>query len=134
MAATNTTLFPEIPNFLEAGAVRDGWKTWASFGSRFSELTLDTVSKSTEIATDASKETISNLRLITTVRDDASDYAKAYSGFVQTQMDLTRRTAEALFGLAQTAGTEATELMSETATASASDTASTTASKTKKTA
>ena len=133
MAKTDTTsaLFPEIPTLFGAGAFGDGWKTWASFGSRLSGLTLETASKSTDIATDASKETISNLRFVTTIRDGAPDYAKAYGGFVQTQMDLTRRTAEALFGLARMAGTEASELLfeaggslTETATASANEAAS----------
>lgn len=109
----STALFPEIPNLFDAGAFRDRSKAWAGFGSRLSGLTFDSMSKSTDIATAASKEAISNLRFITTVRDDASDYAKAWSGFVQGQMDLTRRTAEAFFDLAQKAGTEASELASE---------------------
>lgn len=115
MAKTDTTasIFKEIPNTFETGALRDGFKAWASFGSRLSGLTLDVAAKSTDITTEASKETLANLRNITTVRDDASDYAKAYSGLVQTQFDLSRRTAEAFLGLAQKAGTEASELVSE---------------------
>lgn len=131
MAKTDTTanLFAEIPNLFEHGVFRDGWKNWASFGSQFSDLTLDVASKSTDIATEASKEAISSLRDITTVRDDASDYARACSGFVQTQFDLSRRTAEAFFGLAQKAGTDASELVSRasdhlTETASANESAS----------
>lgn len=133
MAKTDTTasIFKEIPNIFEHGALRDGLKSWASYSSRLSGLTLDVASKSTDITIEASKETISNLRNVTTVRDDASDYAKAYSGFVQTQFDLSRRTAEAFFGLAQTAGTEASDLVSQagenlsrTATANANKAAS----------
>lgn len=133
MAKTDTTanVFKDIPNVLETGALRDGFRAWASFGSRLSGLTLDVASKSTDITTEASMETISNLRNITTVRDDASDYAKVYSGFMQTQLDLSRRTAEAFFGLAQKAGTDASELVSEagdsltgTATANANEAAS----------
>lgn len=90
------------------------FKTWASFNERMSTIAIDAMTKSTEIATEATQQSLSNLRDITAVRDEPAEYGQAYSDFVQKQADLLMRTGQSLGEVSQKAGSETSELASTT--------------------
>ncbi len=104
----------DIQNMFDPKGYQDVFKTWASTTERMTAIAVEAATRSTDIASDAAKETFSNLRDVTTVRDEAADYGKAYSDFMQKQMDLTMRTAQGFAEVNQKAGSETTDLASKT--------------------
>ena len=103
----------DIQNMFDPKGYQDVFKTWASTTERMTAIAVEAATRSTDIASDAAKETFSNLRDVTTVRDEAADYGKAYSDFVQKQAELFTRTAKSYAEVTQNSAHEATELASE---------------------
>ncbi|RYH07362.1 phasin family protein [Tropicimonas sp. IMCC6043] len=93
--------------------IEEGAKTMAGFGERFASVGFDTVSKSSEIAARATQDSIANLRGVSVVRDEPSDYAQAMADFAQSQFELAVRVAEEFGVVAQQAQTSAVELVSK---------------------
>lgn len=104
----------DMQTLFDPRGYQDVFKTWASFNERVSGIMTDAARKSTDIASGTAQEAISNLRDVTTVRDEPADYAKAYGDFVQKQSDLFMRTAQAYADVAKNSGSEASELVSKT--------------------
>lgn len=94
-------------------AVRDGFDTWARYNERFLGIALDVAEKSTGLMARTTEETISNLRGVAVVHEEPADYGKAFSDFVQKQVDLGMKTAEAYGKLFQTAQSETADLATE---------------------
>lgn len=97
----------------DQAALRDGFTTWARFNERLMGIALDVAETSSGLAAKTTEETISNLRGVTTLRDEPADYGKAVSDFVQKQAELGMKTAEAYGTLVQKAQSRATELATE---------------------
>ena len=104
----------DLQSFFDPQGVQDVFKTLASANERMASIVIEAATKSTDIAADASKEMFSNLREVTAMRDEPTDYAKAYNDFVQKQADLFMRTSKSLGGVTQDLGTETTEFASKT--------------------
>ena len=104
----------DIQSLFDPKGYQDVFKTWASTTERMTAIAVEAATRSTDIASDTAKETFSNLRDVTTVRDEPADYGKAYSDFVQKQMDLTMRAAQGFADVNQKAGTETTDLATKT--------------------
>ena len=94
-------------------AVRDAWTTWANYGVRAAQLQLEAADALADAATSSSKETISNLRELAVVRDDASAYAEAAQTFARQQGDLVQRTFEAFGGIAKKAAADAQDIATD---------------------
>ncbi|MBM9593394.1 hypothetical protein [Roseitranquillus sediminis] len=109
-----TELFAKLNPGFANGPAADVWKTWATFGERFSNIAIEAASKSNEIASASTNETIARLRDVTTVRDEPADYAQAVAAFSQAQIELSRRTAEAFGGVVKQAQTDTAELFTAT--------------------
>jgi gas vesicle protein len=115
MAKQNTkSATNDIQSLFDPKGYEDIFKTLASANERMTSIVFETATKSTDIASDTAKEAFSNLREATAVRDEPADYGKAYSDFVQKQMDLFMRTAQSFSGVTQEFGTETTEFASKT--------------------
>ena len=115
MAKQNTkSAANDIQSLFDPKGYQDVFKTWAGTTERMTAIAVEAATRSTDIASDAAKETFSNLRDVTTVRDEAADYGKAYSDFVQKQLELTQRTAQSFVDVSQKAGTETTDLATKT--------------------
>jgi hypothetical protein len=115
MAKQNTkSATNDIQSLFDPKGYEDIFKTLASANERMTSIVVETATKSTDIASDTAKEAFSNLREATAVRDEPADYGKAYSDFVQKQMDLFMRTAQSFSGVTQEFGTETTEFASKT--------------------
>ena len=89
------------------------FKTWASMNERMIAIVVEAGNRSIDIMSDTTKETLSNLREATQVRDAPAEYGKAYSAFAQKQMNLLQRSAQDVGDVTQKAGTETTELASK---------------------
>ncbi|WP_299822402.1 phasin family protein [uncultured Jannaschia sp.] len=87
-------------------------KKWAGMNARMTSLFVKAGNQSVDIMSNTSKEALSNLREVTQVRDEPAAYGKAYSDFVQKQMDLLQRTAQDMGELTRKTGSESAEMAS----------------------
>ena len=111
MAKQNTkSAINDIQSLFDPQGYQDAFKTWAQTGERMTAITSEAAVRSTDIASDSAKEAFTNLREVSQVREQPADYGKAYTDFVQKQMDLFMRTAKAMSDVSQKTGTEAGEL------------------------
>ena len=111
MTKQNTkSAMADMQTLFDPKGYQDIFKTWTQNSERMMALTTDAASQSTDIASETAKEAFSNLREVTKVRNEPADYGKAYTDFVQKQMDLFMRTAKAMSDVSQKTGTEAGEL------------------------
>ena len=97
----------------DEGRAADVWKSFAAYGQRIATLNLDTAAAITDVATKGSLDSIANLRDLTTVREDPSAYAEAFSTFAKKQSELASRNAEQLGDIARDAQNSTSELVSD---------------------
>ena len=113
MAKQDTTTETSMQSLFDPRSYNNFLRTFAEMNERFTSMMVDAGERTTEITTETAKEAFSNLRDMSQVREEPSDYAKAYSDFLQRQMQLASRTAQHLAEVThQTAG-EATQLASD---------------------
>ena len=103
----------DIQSLFDPQGYQDVFKTWASFNERLTGVMVDAASKTTDITRETTQEALGNVREVAQVRDEPADYGKAYSDFVQKQMDLVSRTAQSYADVSQKSATEVTETVSE---------------------
>ena len=115
---TNTqdfiNIFKTVPTAVDSAAMIDAWKTWATFGERFSAIAVDAASKSTDITANTVQETLALLRTVTKVQDEPADYTKVVADFGAAQSELVKAHFEALGDVAKLAQNDATELLTTT--------------------
>jgi len=115
MAKQNTqSAANDIQNMFDPRGYQNVFKTWASMNERMANIAVEAGTRSTDIASETAKEAFDNIREVSQVRDEAADYGKAYSDFMQKQMDLFMRTAQNFADVTQKAGQETTEMASKT--------------------
>ena len=102
-----TNFFKTAPAAFDTAAVTDAWKTWATFGERFSAIALDAANKSNDITTKTVKDTLALLRGVTDGQDAPADYTKVVSDFGTAQTELVKTHFEALGDVAKAAQTDA---------------------------
>lgn len=115
---TNTqdfnNFFKTVPTAVDTAAMTDAWKTWATFGERFSAIAVDAASKSNDITANTVKETLALLRTVTKVQGEPTDYTKVLADFGAAQSELAKTHFEALGDVAKLAQNDATELLTTT--------------------
>ena len=89
------------------------FKTWANMNERLTSIIVDAGQRSTEIVSEATHESLANLREMTQVRDEPAEYTQAYTDFVQKQMDLVMRSAQSMAEVSKTTGSKSAELASD---------------------
>lgn len=109
-----TNFFKAVPTAVDSAAMTDAWKTWATFGERFSAIAVDAANKSNDITTNTVKETLALLRTVTKVQDEPAEYTKVVSDFGTAQSELVKTHFEAIGDVAKLAQNDATELMTTT--------------------
>ncbi|PWR02055.1 Phasin [Meridianimarinicoccus roseus] len=109
-----TTFFKTAPAAFNTAAVTDAWKTWATFGERFSAIALDAANKSNDVTTNTVKESLKLLRDVTSAQNAPTDYTKVVSDFGTSQAELVKTHFQALGDVAKLAQNDATELLSTT--------------------
>ncbi len=83
-------------------------------GERMTRVAVEAGTRSTDIASETTREAPANVREVTQVRDEPTDYGKAYSDFAQKQMDLFMRTTQSFADVSQKAGQDTTEVATKT--------------------
>ena len=103
----------EIQSLFNPQGNQDVIKMWASMNERLTAIFVDAGTQSIDILGNTTKEALSNLSEVMQVREEPTDYAKAYRDFAQKQADLMMRTAQDVGDVTQNAGAETTELASK---------------------
>lgn len=109
---TQTAMF-DIQSLFNPKGSQELFKTMASMNERMTAIFVEAGTRSVEIMTATTKQSLSNLSEVAQVREELADYTKAYSEFAQKQMDLLKRSAQEVGEVTQKAGTETQELTSE---------------------
>ncbi len=103
----------DIQSMFDPQGYQNVFKTWASMNERMTSIIVEAGTRSINIMSDTAKESLSNLSEATQVRDEPTDYSRAYNDFAQKQMNLLQRSAQDVGDVTKEAGTEATELTSK---------------------
>ena len=105
--------FAHVTKTIVFGEYQDVFKTWASMNERMASIAVDAGTRATDIASETAKEALSNIRDLTKVRDDVSEYGTAYTDFVKKQTELFTQAAQSYSNETQKVGTDAAELASK---------------------
>ncbi|MCP3972084.1 MAG: Phasin [Rhodobacteraceae bacterium] len=92
-------------------AMQDVFKTHAALGEKMSKVALEAAEKSTEISTKWTKDTLSKVGAVSTVKEDPTDYAKAMTDFASAQAEMTAESMAAFAEVAKRVQMETVELM-----------------------
>ena len=103
----------DIQNLFDPQGYQDVFKTLASMNERMASIAVDAGTRATDIASETAKEALSNIRDLTKVRDDVSEYGTAYTDFVKKQTELFTQAAQSYSNETQKVGTDAAELASK---------------------
>lgn len=114
MATPNTdTTVNNIQSLFNPQGNQDAIKMMASMNERMTAIFVEAGTRSVEIMSNTAKVALSNLGEATQVRNDPTEYAKAYGELAQKQIELMTRAAQNIGEVSQKAGTETKELASE---------------------
>lgn len=102
----------DIQNLFDPQGYQDVFKTWASMNERMASIAVEAGTRATEIASETTREALSNMRDLTKARDEVSGYGSAYADFVKKQAELFTRAAHSYSTETQKVGTETVDLAS----------------------
>lgn len=108
-----TKMFKDmLGNFpVDMTALQDAYKTQASLAEKMSKVALEAAEKSTEISAKWTKDTISKLGVVATVKDEPADYGKAVTDFASSQAEMAAENMAAFAEVAKKVQMETVELM-----------------------
>jgi hypothetical protein len=96
---------------VDMSALQDAYKTQASFAEKMSKVALEAAEKSTEISSKWTKDTISRMGTVATVKDEPADYGKAMTDFASAQAEMAAENVAAFAEVAKKVQMETVELM-----------------------
>ncbi len=108
-----TKAFKEMMgNFpVDMSALQDAYKTQAAFAEKMSKVALEAAEKSTEISSAWTKDTISRMGSVATVKEEPADYGKAMTDFASAQAEMAAENVAAFAEVAKKVQMETVELM-----------------------
>ena len=92
-------------------AMQDVFKTQAALAEKMSKVALEAADKSTEISTKWTKDTLSQLGLVTKMKAEPADYGKAVTDFASAQAEYAAEHMAAFAEIAKKVQMETVELM-----------------------
>ena len=92
-------------------AMQDAFKTQAAFADKMSKVVLKAAEKSTEVSASWTKATIGKLGVVSNVKEDPADYAKAMTDFASAQAEMSAESMAAFAEIAKKVQMETVELM-----------------------
>ncbi len=95
----------------DMSAMQDSFKAQASFAEKLSKVAIEAAEKSTEISSKWTKETLSKVSTVTTVKVEPTDYPKAMTDFASSQAELAAENMAAFAEVAKKVQMETIELM-----------------------
>ena len=96
---------------VDASAMQDSFKSYASFGERMSNVILEAAEKSTEISAKWTKDTLGKMGSVATVKEEPADYGKAMTDFASAQAEMAAENMAAFAEVAKKVQMETVELM-----------------------
>ena len=96
---------------MDVSAMQDSWKSYATFGEKMSKVALDAAEKSTEISSKWTIDTLNKMGGVATVKEEPSEYSKAFTDFASAQAESTAETLAAFAEIAKKVQMETVELM-----------------------
>ena len=96
---------------MDMTAMQDAFKTQAAFADKMSKVVLDAAEKSTEISAGWTKATIGKMGVVSNVKDEPADYAKAMTDFASAQAEMSAESMAAFAEVAKKVQMETVELM-----------------------
>lgn len=115
--ATKTTDYTKMMQEMMASlptdmsSYQDSFKSYAAFGEKMSKVALEAAEKSTEISSKWTKDTLTKMSGVATMRDEPADYSKAMTDFASSQAESTAETLAAFAEIAKNVQMETVELM-----------------------
>lgn len=92
-------------------AMQDAFKTQAALAEKMSKVALEAAEKSTEISSKWTKDTLAQLGMVATVKDEPADYGKAMTDFASAQAEYAAENMAAFAEVAKKVQMETVELM-----------------------
>ena len=96
---------------MDTTAMQDAFKTQAALAEKMSRIALDAAEQSTEISHKWARETISKMAPVATVKDDATDYAKAMTDFASAYAEVSAENMAAFAEVAKKVQMETMEIV-----------------------
>ena len=96
---------------VDMSAMQNSFKTYASFGEKMSKVALDAADKSTEISSKWTKDTLAKMGTVAAVKEEPTEYSKAFSDFASSQAEMNAETLAAFAEIAKKVQMETVELM-----------------------
>jgi len=96
---------------VDATAAQDAFKTQASLAEKLSKVALEAAEKSTEISAKWTKDTLSKLGTVATVKEEPTDYSKAMTDFASSTAEMAAENMAAFAEVAKKVQMETVELM-----------------------
>jgi hypothetical protein len=96
---------------MDTSAMQDAFKTQAALAERLSRVVLDAAETSTEISAGWTRDTLSKMQGVATVKDEPADYSKAMTEFASAQAESTAETMARFAEVAKKVQMETVEMM-----------------------
>ncbi|QBX99579.1 Phasin [Rhodophyticola sp. CCM32] len=96
---------------VDLSAMNDAFKTSAAMGEKMSKVALEAAEKSTEISSKWTKDTITKMGDVASVKDEPTDYSKSLTDFASSQAEMAAETMAAFAEIAKKVQMETVELM-----------------------
>lgn len=96
---------------VDTSALEDVFKTQATLNEKLSNVALEAASKSTEISSKWTKDTLAKLAELSKAKSEPADYAKAMTDFASAQAEVAAENVAAFAEIAKKVQMETVELM-----------------------
>lgn len=96
---------------VDTAAMEDAFKTTATLNEKLSTVAIDAATKSSEISTKWTKDTLSKMADISKAKAEPADYAKAMTDFASAQAEMAAEHMAAFAEVAKKVQVDTVELM-----------------------
>ncbi|MBO6866624.1 MAG: phasin, PhaP [Pseudomonadota bacterium] len=96
---------------VDTAAMEDAFKTTATLNEKLSTVAIDAATKSSEISTKWTKDTLSKMSDISKAKAEPADYAKAMTDFASAQAEMAAEHMAAFAEVAKKVQMDTVELM-----------------------
>lgn len=96
---------------VDASAMQGAFKTQAALGEKMAKVALEAAEKSTEISSKWAKDTLAKVGALAKVKEEPSDYTKAFSDFASSAAEMAAENLAAFAEVAKKVQMETVELM-----------------------
>lgn len=96
---------------VDTAVLEDAFKTQASLNEKLSAVALDAASKSTELSSKWTKDTLAKLAELSKAKSEPADYATAMTDFASAQAEVAAENVAAFAEIAKKVQMETVELM-----------------------